>query len=73
MYNPETEVVFPTRAIGSLSNLRGKVWQDIVKQVQEFPVDSPEKTAFLLMMITSLIYFTRTTAHVSLENCLTIC
>jgi hypothetical protein len=51
MYNPETEVLFPSKAIGSLSSLRGKTWQDLVQQVLDFPVDSPEQTAFLLMMI----------------------
>jgi hypothetical protein len=51
MYNPETEVLFPSKAIGSLSSLRGKTWQDLVSQVQNYPIDSPEQTAFLLMMI----------------------
>jgi hypothetical protein len=51
MYNPETEVLFPSKAIGSLSSLRGKIWQDLVIQVQKCPIDSPEQTAFLLMMI----------------------
>jgi hypothetical protein len=51
MYNPETEVLFPSKAIGSLSNLRGKIWQELVNEVQNCPVDSPEQTAFLLMMI----------------------
>lgn len=51
MYNPETEILFPSKAIGSLSKLRGKTWQDLVHQVNEQPVDSSEKTAFLLLMI----------------------
>ncbi len=51
MYNPETEIVFPGKAISSLSNLRGKTWQDLVNLVNEKPVESPEQTAFLLMMI----------------------
>jgi len=51
MYNPETEVLFPSKAIGSLSRLRGKTWQELVKQVEERPVQSSEQTAFLLMMI----------------------
>lgn len=51
MYNPETEIVFPSKAIGSLSNLRGKTWQDLVSSVVEKPIQSSEQTAFLLMMI----------------------
>jgi hypothetical protein len=51
MYNPDTEVVFPSKAIGSLSNLRGKIWEELVLQVEGCPVESPEQTAFLLMMI----------------------
>jgi hypothetical protein len=51
MYNPETEVLFPSKAIGSLSSLRSKIWQDLVIQVQDCSVASPEQTAFLLMMI----------------------
>jgi hypothetical protein len=51
MYNPETEVLFPSKAIGSLSDLRGKTWRDLVCQVQSCSVESPEQTAFLLLMI----------------------
>ncbi len=51
MYNPETEILFPSKAIGSLSSLRGKTWQDLVSQVLKTPVQSSEQTAFLLMMI----------------------
>lgn len=51
MYNPETEILFPSKAIGSLSSLRGKTWQDLVAQVLQTPVQSSEQTAFLLMMI----------------------
>jgi hypothetical protein len=51
MYNPETEVLFPGKAIGSLTNLRGETWQNLVTGVMEQPVEAPEQTAFLLMMI----------------------
>ena len=51
MYNPETEVLFPSKAIGSLSRLRGSTWQELVKQVEKKPVQSSEQTAFILMMI----------------------
>jgi len=51
MYNPETEVLFPSKAIGSLSSSRGKSWQDLVSQVQDCSVESPEQTAFVLLMI----------------------
>jgi hypothetical protein len=51
MYNPDTEVVFPSKAIGNLSNLRGEIWEELVLQVLNCPVESPEQTAFLLMMI----------------------
>ncbi len=51
MYNPETEVLFPGKAIGSLSTLRGETWQSLVTDVMRKPGDSAEQTAFLLMMI----------------------
>lgn len=51
MYNPETEILFPSKAIGSLSKLRGEAWQDLVDRVKDLPAQSPEQTAFLLMMI----------------------
>jgi hypothetical protein len=51
MYNPETEVLFPGKAIGSLSSLRGDLWQNLVAEVMNKPVEAPEQTAFLLMMI----------------------
>ncbi len=51
MYNPETEVLFPSKAIGSLGKIRGKVWQNLVEQVKNEPVESSKQTAFLLIMI----------------------
>jgi hypothetical protein len=51
MYNPETEVLFPSKAIGSLLKLRSKTWQDLANQVDAQPVQSSEQTAFVLMMV----------------------
>jgi hypothetical protein len=50
MYNPETDLLFPPRSLPALSNLRGRVWQDLVANVLEAGNDSIEQMAFVLMM-----------------------
>ncbi len=50
MYYGETEVIFPARAIGSLGDLRGPRWRDLVSRVRAKPAHTPEVMAFVLMM-----------------------
>jgi len=50
MYNDDTELLFPTRVIESLSGLRGEEWDTLVKIAMESPEDSAEHLAFVLMM-----------------------
>jgi hypothetical protein len=51
MYQSDAEILFPTRVIPLLRNLRGEVWQRLVDEVLACPADSVEKQAFTLMMI----------------------
>jgi predicted peroxiredoxin len=50
MYNPDTDLIFPPRAIPALSKERGSAWLDLVKVVQKSGPDSPDQVAFILMM-----------------------
>lgn len=50
MYNPDTDLLFPTRNIASLSHERGVSWQNLVALVEATGQDSPEQIAFLLML-----------------------
>jgi hypothetical protein len=50
MYNPDTDLLFPPRAIHALTTERGEVWQKLVLAVEEAGQDSPAETAFILMM-----------------------
>jgi len=50
MYNPDTDLIFPPRAIPTLSSERGSVWLDLVTIAQKSGPDSPERVAFILMM-----------------------
>ena len=51
MYNPETDLLFPARALPALSELRGSEWQELVTSVMEAGPDSHELMAFILMMV----------------------
>jgi hypothetical protein len=51
MYQSDTEMLFPSRVITSLRNLRGKPWRDLVDRVVEEEEGSPDNLAFCLMMI----------------------
>ena len=50
MYNDDTELLFPSRVIESLSGLRGEEWEALVNSALESPEDSAEHLAFVLMM-----------------------
>lgn len=51
MNNPDTEFLFPMRAIGALAEMRGKEWGKIVKKVDTLPQTDEAKIAFSLLMI----------------------
>jgi hypothetical protein len=50
MYNPDTDLLFPARAILPLSDERGEAWRDLVTAVERSGQDSLDQTAFILMM-----------------------
>jgi hypothetical protein len=49
--NPDTEVLFPSRVIPTLHDLRDEIWQTLVEHVEEHAPDSQEKLSFVLMMV----------------------
>jgi hypothetical protein len=51
MNNPDTELLFPMRAISSLSDLRGDEWQNLVRFVSQKDDMDPEKIAFSALII----------------------
>ena len=51
MYQSDTEMLFPTRVIPALKNLRGPAWKQLVETVAIEPDGSPATLAFGLMMI----------------------
>lgn len=50
MNNPETDLLFPSRSLPALRELRGGVWQELVGSVLAAGPDSLEQMAFVLMM-----------------------
>jgi hypothetical protein len=50
MYNTDTELLFPSRIIKELRDQRGKVWQDLVDNVNEQEETALDRLAFVLMM-----------------------
>ena len=51
MNNPDTEILFPMRAIGALAEIRGKEWGKLVKKLGTMPQTDEAKIAFSLLMI----------------------
>ena len=51
MYQSDTEMLFPTRVIPALKNLRGRSWKDLVETVATEPDGAECTLAFGLMMI----------------------
>lgn len=51
MYNSDTELLFPSRVIPSLSGMRGEEWHALINRVYALPPDNPDHLAFVLMMI----------------------
>ena len=50
MTNRDTEMLFPTRVIPELSDLRGLLWQSLVSQTLLLDPGDPDRIAFTLMM-----------------------
>ena len=50
MTNRDTEMLFPTRVIPELSDLRGLLWQRLVSQTLLLDPGDPDRIAFTLMM-----------------------
>ncbi len=48
---PKAEILFPSRLISELQDLRGPEWQALVKRVMELPETHPDNLAFALLMI----------------------
>ncbi len=51
MYNSDTEMLFPSRVIPTLRDLRGEAWQSLVDRAAELDQADPEHLAFVLLMI----------------------
>jgi hypothetical protein len=51
MYNADTEILFPSRLIPSLKNLRGNEWSQLVEMVEKTDENDPAHLAFVLMMV----------------------
>ena len=50
MYNNDTELIFPSRVMEALEDLRGEEWEALVVRVRLLPEDDPEHLAFVLLM-----------------------
>lgn len=51
MFHPDTELLFPLRAIPGLSKLRGDKWRSLIKHISSTNSQHAEKIAFVLMMV----------------------
>jgi hypothetical protein len=51
MNNPDTEILFPMRAIPSLAECRSEKWKLLVNEVASLGNNDPKKIAFSSMMI----------------------
>lgn len=51
MYNSDTELLFPTRVIPVLGEMRGETWQELIREVTTTPNDPVMECAFVLMMV----------------------
>ncbi|NLG99420.1 MAG: hypothetical protein GX491_18860 [Chloroflexi bacterium] len=51
MFNPDTEVLFPTRVISHLRNMHGDEWRSLVDRILEGEATQSEYFAFVLTMV----------------------
>ncbi len=48
---PDSEILFPYRAVKGLKHLRGPLWQKLVERVLQLPEDHPEAVAFSFLVM----------------------
>ncbi len=48
---PDSEILFPHRAIRGLKHLRGPLWQRLVERVLQLPEDHPDAIAFSFLVM----------------------
>ena len=51
MVNPDTEMLFPLRAIPAMADLRGPDWQSLVNRLTNESVEISEKVAFTSLVV----------------------
>jgi len=51
MFNQDTELLFPSRVIPELRDLRTETWRELVSQVMDMDESTPHHLAFVLMMV----------------------
>jgi hypothetical protein len=51
MYNSDTELLFPPRAIPTLVDLRGESWNELVSKVMKLETTERDSIAFVLLMV----------------------
>ena len=51
MYNSDTEILFPSRLIPSLIDLRGEAWHSLVERVIPQEALAQDRLAFVLLMV----------------------
>ena len=51
MYNSDTELLFPSRVIPALRDLRNKPWRELVDRVADTEPGDADHLAFILMMV----------------------
>lgn len=51
MYNNDTEILFPSRLVPTLKNLRGSEWRKLVEEIEKKDETDLDRLAFVLMMV----------------------
>jgi hypothetical protein len=51
MNNNEVDLLFPSRAIGSLGKLRGGQWEKLIDEIDKLEPANPDRVAFVLCMV----------------------
>jgi hypothetical protein len=51
MYKRVIELIFPTRLVSDLSDIRGETWQNLVRKISEYEYTSVDRYAFTLLMV----------------------
>ena len=51
MYNSDTEVLFPLKAVPSLKGIRGPEWDQLVDRILSVDAEDLDRQTFLLMVV----------------------